>query len=91
MFMPKRRVNLCLSEEAWQRLKKLAEQRRISASAAVEQAIESAVESEEAKQEDHLAAIEELLSANLGPIGTPEELCEELNRAHLPCGFEDEA
>lgn len=86
--MPKKRINICITEEKWQRFQRHAAQRRVSASAAVEEVIDKVLEDEERQRR---GALEEILAINLGPMGTPEELCAELSDAHVPCGFEDDS
>ncbi len=81
--MPKRRVNLCLNDETWRRLKRHAEQRQISASVAVERAIEHVLADDEAGRQRRMKAVEEIAAMTLGPLGTWDEMEREIEQAHM--------
>jgi len=87
--MPKRRVNLCLTEEAWQHLKELAARKRVSASVAAEEAIERAANDEEAARQRRMEAWEGIKNLDLGPMPDPETLCREMEEMYeAPEGLE---
>lgn len=83
--MAKRRINVCISEDKWQRVRELAARRRTSASAVLEEALEQALGDEELLQAERTRAIREIMALDLGPVGPPEELEKELEAAHAPC------
>ena len=83
--MPKRRINLCIADEKWQRLKQYAERNRISASAAVDQALDRILDDEEQRRQVRLQAYEELLRVELGPLGTWEEMEAEIASERARC------
>lgn len=81
--MPKKRINLTVDGDKWRRLVKYAAQRKISASAAVEAAIDRTLADEEQQRQERLAALEEILAIDLGPMGSWEEMEEDIARAYL--------
>lgn len=87
--MPKKRINICVSPDKWQRLRQYAGRRHMSASAVIDEALDRILDSEEEKKRERQEAFEAILALDLGPIGTPEELCEELEAAHAICDDEN--
>jgi hypothetical protein len=55
----------------------------MTVSALIEEALDKILEEEEEKVRERVEAVEALGALNL-PVGTPEELCEEACRLHLP-------
>jgi hypothetical protein len=83
--MPKRRVNLCLDDDLWRSVKRLAEASGVSASQYIAQRLQ--VATEDGEREARVAAVRELGELNL-PVAPWEEMEEEIMRARYACDEE---
>ncbi|MEN6301900.1 MAG: hypothetical protein ABFE08_14420 [Armatimonadia bacterium] len=83
--MAKTRINVCVSEDRWQKIREFAAKHRMSASAVVDEALERVLRDDEQCGPDRLAAFAEIMATDFGQVGTPEELAAELEGAHAPC------
>ena len=80
--MPKERVTLVLPPGLWEKTKRLARERRTSASELTAQALQKLTQ--ENDMEARLAAVRSLASYNL-PVGTPEEIEDEIIAGAIAC------
>ena len=79
--MPKRRVTITLEPDVWRRAQRLARQRKTSASALIEAAIRELPDEDRQRR---IEAARALIAMSL-PVGTPEEMEEEIERGRMMC------